>query len=168
MNEIGLHSTFANPLFSNGGRASLINFYEQVFSVAQQCPSSGGEAVFRARELIRRVNDSIEYDDASVCAQMGIYRKKQLATEKNQELNLILLPNPAKEQVQLILTGFRPYKELFVTIHDLTGRLLEQKSISTKLISVILNTASLLNGIYVVEVTTDQDEKSSTKLIIGK
>jgi hypothetical protein len=137
-------------------------------SNAQQCPSSGGEAVFRARELIRLVNDSIEYDDASVCAQMGIYRKKQIAEEKNQTIDLLLIPNPAKEQVQLILTGFKPHKELLVTIHDLTGRLLEQKSISTKLISVFLNTASLLNGIYVVDVTTDMHEKSSTKMIINK
>lgn len=168
MNGIALNLPFAKHLLSNSRKVSVIDIYGQLLPIAQQCPSSGGEAVFRTREIIRQANDSIEYDDATVCAQMGIYRKKQLATEKNQELNLILLPNPAKEQVQLILTGFRPHKELFVTIHDLTGRLLEQKSISTKLISVILNTASLLNGIYVVDVTTDMHEKGSTKMIINK
>jgi hypothetical protein len=154
--------------FKSQGRIILLQEYNGLLSVAQQCPSSGGEAVFRARELIKLVNDSIEYDDASVCAQMGIYRKKQLTTEKNQAINLLLIPNPAKEQVQLVSSGFLPYNELKITIHDLEGRLLIEKSVRTKLISVVLNTTTLSNGIYVVDFTTDQQEHGSTKLVINK
>jgi hypothetical protein len=99
---------------------------------------------------------------------MGIYRKKQLTTEKNQVINLLLIPNPAKEQVQLVSSGFLPYNELKIIIHDLEGRLLIEKSVRTKLISVVLNTTTLSNGIYVVEVTTDQQEQGSTKLVINK
>ena len=154
--------------YKSQGRSILLQEFNGLLSVAQQCPSSGGEAVFRAREIIRQVNDSLEYDDAAVCAQMGIYRKKQFATVNTQTIHLLLIPNPAKDQVQLILSGFNTYKELTVTIHDLTGRILDQKTIKTKLTSIVLNSSSLSNGIYVVEVTTDQHEWSSTKLIISK
>jgi hypothetical protein len=154
--------------YKTQGRSVLLQEYNALLSVAQQCPSSGGEAVFRARELIRLVNDSIEYDDASVCGQMGIYRKKQLAIGKNHSIELLLIPNPAKEQVQLILSGFKPHREIMVAIHDLTGRLLDQKSLTTNLISVVLNTANLSNGVYVVDVTTDMHEEGSTKMIINK
>ena len=71
-------------------------------SIAQQCPSSGGEAVFRARNIIRKVNDSIIYDDAGVCAQMGIYRKKQNIVDESDLVSYILIPNPAQHQTQLI------------------------------------------------------------------
>jgi hypothetical protein len=154
--------------FKSQGRNILVQEYNGLLSVAQQCPSSGGEAVFRARELVRQVNDSVEYDDASVCAQMGIYRKKQVTTDQNHAINFLLIPNPAKEQVQLVSSGFLPYNELKITIHDLAGRILIEKLVRTKLISVVLNTTTLTNGIYVVEVTTDQQEKSSTKLVINK
>jgi hypothetical protein len=55
-----------------------------------------------------------------------------------------------------------------VAIHDLTGRLLDQKSMTTNLISVVLNTANLSNGVYVVDVTTDMHEEGSKKMIINK
>ena len=167
MNEIGLHSTFANPLFSNGGKASLINFYEQVFSVAQQCPSSGGEAVFRARNIIRKVNDSLIYDDAGVCAQMGIYRKKQNVIDPTEIRLFILIPNPAQHQTQLIFNQ-PPSSNYLIQIINGEGRVVESRNVNHQLSSLVLDTEKLANGLYTVNMIKQNGEFESEKLMIIK
>lgn len=47
------------------------NYYSEILSIAQQCPYTGGPAVERARTLIAMVNDSVFYDDANTCLQVG-------------------------------------------------------------------------------------------------
>jgi hypothetical protein len=167
MNEIGLHSTFANPLFSNGGKASLINFYEQVFSVAQQCPSSGGEAVFRARNIIRKVNDSLIYDDAGVCAQMSIYRKKQSVMDPTEIRLFILIPNPAQHQTQLIFNQ-PPSSNYLIQIINGEGRVVESRNVNHQLSSLVLDTEKLANGLYTVNLIKQNGEFESEKLMIIK
>ena len=48
-----------------------MNNYQQILSIAEQCPYSGGVAVYIARSLIALFNDSIIYDDENNCLQQG-------------------------------------------------------------------------------------------------
>ena len=118
-------------------------------SIAQQCPSSGGEAVFRARNIIRKVNDSIIYDDAGVCAQMGIYRKKQNIVDESDLVSYILIPNPAQHQTQLIFNQ-PPSSNYLIQIINGEGRVVESRNVNHQLSSLVLDTEKLANVLYTV------------------
>jgi hypothetical protein len=136
-------------------------------SIAQQCPSSGGEAVFRARNIIRKVNDSIIYDDAGVCAQMGIYRKKQNIVDESDLVSYILIPNPAQHQTQLIFNQ-PPSSNYLIQIINGEGRVVESRNINHQLSNLVLDTEKLANGLYTVNMIKQNGEFESEKLMIIK
>jgi hypothetical protein len=136
-------------------------------SIAQQCPSSGGEAVFRARNIIRKVNDSIIYDDAGVCAQMGIYRKKQNIVDESDLVSYILIPNPAQHQTQLIFNQ-PPSSNYLIQIINGEGRVVESRNVNHQLSSLVIDTEKLANGLYTVNMFKQNGEFESEKLMIIK
>ena len=136
-------------------------------SIAQQCPSSGGEAVFRARNIIRKVNDSIIYDDAGVCAQMGIYRKKQNIVDESDLVSYILIPNPAQHQTQLIFNQ-PPSSNYLIQIINGEGRVVESRNINHQLSNLVLDTEKLANCLYTVNMIKQNGEFESEKLMIIK
>ncbi len=149
------------------GRSVLINEYPNILSIAQQCPSAGGEAVFRARNIIRNVNDSIIYDDAGVCAQMGIYRKKQNSINQDPVRSFVLIPNPAHHQTQLVFNQ-PPTSNYTIQIINNEGKVVENRLINHHLSSLILNTELLSNGLFTVNVIKTNGEFESEKLVIIK
>ena len=48
--------------------------FPQTLAIAQLCPYHGGAAVYTARFFVSFINDSMEYDDQTVCLQQGILR----------------------------------------------------------------------------------------------
>ena len=74
-------------------------------AVAVLCPHVGGKAVYKARSFMTLLNDTIEYDDTSVCTQAG-YRKAA-ANEQTKEIkeSIRIVPNPASNKVAVELTG---------------------------------------------------------------
>ncbi len=50
---------------------NLVN-YNEIETVAYQCPMAGGNAVFRARAIYSLMNENAEYDDQFICLQQGI------------------------------------------------------------------------------------------------
>jgi len=136
-------------------------------SIAQQCPSSGGEAVFRARNIIRKVNDSLIYDDAGVCAQLGIYRKKQIVKNEIDLGSFILIPNPAEHQTQLIFNQ-PPTSSYIIQVINNEGKVVEKRVVNHNLSSLVLNTGALSDGLYTVNVIRINGEFESEKLLIIK
>ena len=167
MNGIALNLPFAKHLLSNSRKVSVIDIYGQLLPIAQQCPSSGGEAVFRARNIIRKVNDSIIYNDAGVCAQMGIYRKKQNVIDPTEIRLFILIPNPAQHQTQLIFNQ-PPSSNYLIQIINGEGRVVESRNVNHQLSSLVLDTEKLANGLYTVNMIKQNGEFESEKLIIIK
>jgi hypothetical protein len=149
------------------GRSVLIDEYPNILSIAQQCPSSGGEAVFRARNIIHKVNDSIIYDDAGVCAQLGIYRKKQNVIDPTEIRLFILIPNPAQHQTQLIFNQ-PPSSNYLIQIINGEGRVVESRNVNHQLSSLVLDTEKLANGLYTVNMIKQNGEFESEKLMIIK
>jgi Secretion system C-terminal sorting domain len=157
----------AEIAYETGRRTSIINFFGQLLPIAQQCPSSGGEAVFRARNIIQKVNDSLIYDDAGVCAQLGIYRKKQKLINQAAISSFVLIPNPAQHQTQLIFNQ-PPNSKYIIQIINGEGKVIENKMVNNHLSSLILNTELLSNGLYTVNIIRQNGEFESEKLLIIK
>jgi Secretion system C-terminal sorting domain len=158
-------SSFAKPLQKIGGRASVINFYGQLLPIAQQCPDQGGPSVFRARHFVAMVNDSIEYDDAGVCLSQGILRTAN--TNNSQQPCLILLPNPASSETELVLTNYS--SEFFsIKISSSDGKIIEEKQIKNGNSRSRINTSQFPPGIFIVEAFNNGASICRTKLIIVK
>ena len=57
-----------------------INQYtDRLFNVAQQCPLSGGPAVYRARSLYMLIDPDMEYMDDLICIQNGWMLRKGIS-----------------------------------------------------------------------------------------
>ena len=142
------------------------NDYESILYIAQQCPSQGGSAVYRARFFVSLFNDSLTYNDFSVCLAQGYYREMNpYLYQDNIEPNLIIKPNPASEYVEII---FENSSEInySICIIDLEGRnMINYIKVASDL-KTIINTSELSPGIYFVLVDDSNGLQLSKKLII--
>jgi hypothetical protein len=149
--------------YETAGRASLINFYNQILPIAQQCPDQGGQSVFRARHFVSMINDSIEYDDAAVCLSQGILRTTN--SNNTQQPCLILLPNPAISETEVVLTNY-PNEFFRLRISSLDGKVMAEKQIKNGNSRSRINTSQFPPGVYIVEAFNKGASICRTKLII--
>ena len=131
--------------------------------IAQQCPDQGGQSVFRARHFVAMINDSIEYDDAGVCLSQGILRTPNF----NNTLQpcLIGLPNPAIDEVEILLINYRE-AEFNLSIVDLEGKILFNSVLKNGTSQNRISTEMLTPGVYIVEASYHGGIICRTKLII--
>jgi hypothetical protein len=71
-----------------------------LLSVADQCPLTGGNAVFRARALYSLIDDTREYDDMLLCLAQGLLTKR---FADSAPMLCHVVPNPADDQATLVL-----------------------------------------------------------------
>jgi hypothetical protein len=79
------------------GKDSIASQFSNFLYIAQQCPYSGGAAVFQARWYVHKfINDSIEYDDKATCLTQGIYRLPSNTSlfTLNKNIDFSIAPNP--------------------------------------------------------------------------
>lgn len=169
VNEIYLNSVGAGNYNLNPSQiASLI-------PIAQQCPYSGGPAVYSARILLKLANIKLDYDDYIVCWSQGIYRKanpEQSKVERTSAISgtfkLSLAPNPASTELNIYYTGLNSNKAT-LEIVNLTGELvlksIELPSVKT---AILVNTSDLANGVYLVKVFENSQCLNQSKLVIVK
>lgn len=148
------------------GKDSIANQFLSFLSIAQQCPSQGGTSVYRARFFVSLFNDSLTYDDFSICLAQGYYREMNPnLNQTNVETNLIIKPNPASEFVEIIVVNGGE-KDYLLRIVDLEGR---SKFYFNKIandLKTIINTSELSPGIYFVFLDDFNGFQLSQKLII--
>ncbi len=149
--------------YETGGRASLINFYNQILPIAQQCPDQGGQSVFRARHFVAMINDTIEYDDAAVCLSQGILRTANF--KNTQQPCLIVLPNPARDEVEVLLINYRE-AEFNLNIIDLEGKNMFNSVLKNGTSNNQINTEMLAPGVYIVKAIQQGEVICRTKLVI--
>ncbi|MBK8876584.1 MAG: T9SS type A sorting domain-containing protein [Bacteroidetes bacterium] len=133
----------------------VTNYYSEILSIAQQCPYTGGPAVERARTLIAMVNDSVFYDDVNTCLQVGVYKQTPNDSLKQGNGNaFILIPNPARETVQVALIGDFSDGVCKLNINNAIGELVISQEMNCKDASIDIDISKLNQGIYSVKVTT--------------
>lgn len=140
-----------------------MNNYQQILSIAEQCPYYGGEAVYRARAILELVNDSLTYNDDVNCLLYGIYRTgvtdSNLTSEKI-EIN----PNPANTFVKIKVSCLE--NEVFITkITNAVGQEVLETVLQCNKENII-STANLQQGIYTVTIKTNTKIQSFKLSII--
>ncbi len=142
---------------------SLSNYYNQVLGIAEQCPTEGGPAVYRARTMVTLVNDTLNFEDA--CIQTNSNRNSHTTSQGKVLLDLTIIPNPAQNKISIVLSDKFSGVCKIQIINALGSDVLsEQRNYNQKSISV--NTSSLLPGVYTVKVLIEENYTGISKLII--
>ncbi|MBK7966248.1 MAG: T9SS type A sorting domain-containing protein [Bacteroidetes bacterium] len=139
------------------------SYREQISEIAFQCPYQGGQGVFRARFFLSLFNDSIEYDDASVCLAQGILKVSH--SVNNIAPRLLIKPNPANNETEVFLTSI-DYDQYQLKIISQDGRIVSELNLRHSLSGNKISTSFLMPGVYYLEATTDGKSVCRGKLVI--
>ncbi|MBK7968874.1 MAG: T9SS type A sorting domain-containing protein [Bacteroidetes bacterium] len=126
------------------------NHYNELLQLANLCPYSGGKAVFRARNLIWKLDEALSFDDEAVCQAIGIYKESASSVMMNKYPSFSLQPNPAKEKVSILFSETQSNSSQ-ITIKDIIGRIILNQVINNSSLSLEINTSHFDQGIYLVE-----------------
>ncbi len=163
----------------------------QLLLLAYQCPFTDGAIVYNARSLYGLINMvSLDYND-TYCAQLGfsfkpntldsvpissidneilqtelIKHEKQSKEKYNVKNNYELFPNPAQDEV-FVNSTLIANEIVNVKISDANGKVLLSReiNINNHLGKVQLN---LINGVYVIEITSKTNSREFKKLVVSK
>jgi hypothetical protein len=151
--------------YLKGGNDSIINHYETILQIAQQCPYKAGISVYRARILVSLLNDTIEYNDDVICLQSGIYRNASLPVKYNKPDDIQIIPNPASDKISIVLkNGYAGICRII--IKDITGRTVMMNKYDCESKNHEMNLQFLDSGCYTVWVYLNDSLMVTRKLIV--
>lgn len=139
-------------------------------SIAWQCPLEGGNAVFAARSLLAVTGDTTSYDDDAICDSLEERNDFKASVPPVEVLDFILFPNPAKDEVTLIVFSESQKEDLegFVVFFDVTGKEVKRKSLPKKSGTILIAVNDLAAGIYYCKVNLNGISSQSKKVAIIK
>lgn len=115
-------------------------------SVADQCPTTGGDAVFEARAIIERLTEKT-YDDANNCptgaANATLAGEEKVATE-----DIKLFPNPTSGLLEWTGTAGQ---SVTVRVFNQLGLLVKEQTVDNNRI----NLNQLPDGLYLIQISGD-------------
>ncbi len=119
-----------------------------LFSLANQCPLSGGDAVFRARSLYRLADPTYRFDNATLCQPNAALR----APKATESLDFTLFPNPTSG-LTVLEFNTSIAGSVSVTLYSLQGQPILQQTAGEGVQHILLETAALPGGTYFCRVT---------------
>ena len=143
INELYLNTVTQDIFDLNDSQLSTIT------SIAAQCPSEGGSAVYGARALLSLFQE-INYNDFELCdisEARSFIEKANKERAKNE--SILVYPNPASQTLNIQLTDSEIDKAIRIELKDLTGRVLKVTNINGKDSSVSIPINELPQGIYI-------------------
>jgi hypothetical protein len=137
-------------LYQQGGISVLTNHFNSLLQLAVLCPYSGGKAVFRARNLIWMLDETLTFNDEAACQAVGIFKESQSQANLIKKPSFSLQPNPANETVNIVF-GEMEIGSSQITIKDITGQIVFAQVINNSSLSLEINTSHFDQGVYLVE-----------------
>jgi Secretion system C-terminal sorting domain len=158
---------YIDAFYSLYGMDSMVTNYSQLLLIASQCPYQGGPSVYRARVLVILFTDTISYDDASVCSQLGYIRQQESTVNKdNPEISV--LPNPTRDQVEIIFPNSCK-DDYLIRITDVTGKQLRTiKHHCSEGNSKIVDVSTIPSGVYWVVFSSKNQRVHIHRMVIIK
>lgn len=162
--EHQIYEQILNQIWLNTVAQRNINFNEEQLntlqSIANQCPSTKGNVVYRARNMLQLINSNQSFEDNCEEGQFRISNPGNL-TSNFKTHNLF--PNPATDFINIKFDNAD--SERIVKLTDLTGKVLqvwESKNEDSKYISL----KSFEPGCYLVSIVGNGILSTTEKLII--
>ena len=162
------NESIANDIYyrtvSRGKANFSVDDKTNIIAIADQCPYSGGPAVYRAR-VMRKLFESKRYDDIGACSQLGIaWRKAQ--EDRENRIFLKAVPNPAQlfTIVRYSLRSSDDRGSLIVC--NAYGSVLLKQNIISNQGEVKINTQDWDSGIYSLSLISSTGQMANFKLVI--
>ncbi len=133
-----------------------------LYAIANQCPMVGGNSVYTARALYRLIDEAVEYDDQILCLPHGILVK---SIKQQDPKAMALLPNPARDEVTLLLEQPLDGPGQFVVYNALGAEVL-RLPLEAQAEQYTLGTANLAPAIYHYQVRGPAGVVGTGKLTI--
>jgi len=145
----------------------LIDNYNGLLAIANQCPYVGGAAVERARSFLSIINDSINYYDDYVCLQSGVYRISKVDSLIQNNNNIIVRPNPANDKITVELIG--KYNGICrIELINTLSKTVFKEEISCNEKARTINISQIAQGIYSINVYINGERKLINRIAIIK
>lgn len=163
-----LNETEIEFLESGGNRDVVLNRFAQLFTIANQCPYTGGSAVERARAFIALIYDSMEYHDDAVCLQVGVYRDTPeilISDSKSDQIEIV--PNPAGNRFEVRVKS-EHQGICYVSVRNSQDKLLYTNRFPCNEKTLLINSGSWTPGVYYVSVLIRKLFSETHKLVIIK
>ena len=126
---------------------------KSMFNIAQQCPYAGGCVVYKARDFLRRLNDSLVYYDDAVCLQYGIFRTANISVESG-EPTIKLVPNPAANTLDVMVSPSID-ESCTITISNMLGEVIYKSTGENTIKLKTIDVSTLAQGLYVVSIRSN-------------
>ena len=110
----------------------------------------GGKAVFRARNLIWILDETLTFNDETTYHAIGIYKEASSQADLKKDPSFTLHPNPADEAVNIVF-GEPHSGASEITIKDITGRIVFSQALYNPAKTLELTTSRFDQGVYLVE-----------------
>lgn len=118
---------------------------EQILEVADQCPLTGGPAVYRARSLYARIVPDHTYEDELTCLQSGYTDR----TNFQKSGNSFAYPNPAKNEITIRYT----YENAkMIEVNNAIGTVISSIPSEANTSEIKINTENWKCGIYIYRI----------------
>ena len=148
------------------GEDVLIQRFPEIYTVAQQCPYSGGPEVYRARNVLEYLGDSTQFPDKLNCLLQGFYRYNNVPLDNYNAFDFIMVPNPATNRVNVqFLTKLDIGTQIMLC--SMLGQVLDRWEVKQDQQIITLYLHKYLPGIYILSAKNKENIKQK-KLIIKK
>lgn len=138
--------------------------------IAHQCPQSGGEGVYWARNLYAISYPNEYYDDVPACLQQGYYRIANNGINKDcavtsSNVYFSLAPNPANENFKLSYYFSEQENPLFVLYNGI-GQKVHIVKLEINQKEQLIDCSNIESGIYFYKLSSDKGFIQSGKITI--
>jgi len=135
---------------------------QTIEAIAAICPLEGGVAVYKARSLLYLYNDTIWFDDETLCASPSArLAEKEQAAKKDDGMKVY--PNPNRGQFTLEFESAAPRT---ISLYNILGQRVFSARTNRQMQSIDLSAIRLSTGLLLLEaINEDNHEILKTKII---
>lgn len=148
LNEKTVLRIYVNYLIQLSDALSETDF-NNLIAIAQQCPLTGGLAVYSAQTILKDHNSNLIFETDSLCALTGYRIEAEFGASNHTSHDLIIYPNPAKDFINIISN-----KRIDdIKIYSITGVLILNAQPNSSV--YLINTSELNTGLYFISIISE-------------
>ena len=139
---------------------------QQLYTIANQCPLTGGKAVFAARSLYALVDRNAFFDNSN-CGIVGFREAEKLLNKiVNEEESFTLYPNPVSDELTIENTNNKAIIYPIQIINSY-GKIVETIEPNNQS-KIVIQTTKFSSGIYFIKMMTKEKTTLVKKVSIIK
>ncbi len=128
--------------------------------IANDCAVHGGPAVYEAWAILE-----VDYPDTCSVSESRMASQVQTMADKNQETEFIIIPNPAKDFINVFYHAGEA--DAIMNVTDVAGRLTKEVRLPANGRTVRVDTSDLSEGVYIYSIKINGNKIKTGKFVIG-